>query len=492
MDGTNILFVCLQSLDGTVQVMEGPGIPLIKTDSNYTRYVSTENLISESPSMESNSKHSDGKSNLGFRLYSRKQLIERRTKVVDASFVLGIIGIVANVIETELRYGGISSTTESVILRIVTSVTSVLLVASVVVYNLIGIKLQLITAGLENWRLVINYSIIIKVLTEVLICSIHPLPYGEIRVPVVVVTYGNDGAVFQDKRIPINSLLTVLMFLRLYLLCRYLVVHSDLFKDTTVQSLGTLSKVKINAQFVFKALMTTHPGSCLTAILLFTLLISSWSIRVCEYHTVDMNHGNYLQALWLTAVTFLTLGYGDVVPNSICGRIIAITTGLMGVGIMALCVAVLARKLEQSRAEKYVHTFVQQIKLDKLHRHAAADVVKQAMMVWKLRRTGLSFHCPRVLKHRRKLLDAIRRMKKSHFNKSQMRDSVIGVVEISKNITEITDNTSTIKTEQENIQQRLDTLEKLMTNMHSQLYELREFLRQKDATLRTEPSFKPT
>lgn len=113
-------------------------------------------------------------------------------------------------------------------------------------------------------------------------------------------------------------------------------------------------------------------------------------------------------------------------------------------------------------------------------------------MVWTLRRTGLSFHCPRVLKHRRKLLDAIRRMKKSQFSKSQMRDSVIGVVEISKNITEITDNTSTIKTEQENIQQRLDTLEKLMTNMHSQLYELREYLRQKDATLRTEPSLKPT
>lgn len=481
-----------KALEGTRQVMEGPGIPLIKTDSNYTRYVSTENLISESPSMESNAKQADGKSNLGFRLYSRKQLIERRTRVVDASFVLSIIGILANVIDTELRYGGIYTTTESVILRIITSITSVLLVASVIVYNLIGVKLQLITAGLENWRLVINYSIIIKVLTEVVICSIHPLPYGEIRVPVVVVTEGTDGgAVFQDRRIPINSILTVLMFLRLYILCRYLVVHSDLFRDTTVQSLGTLSKVKINAQFVFKALMTTHPGSCLMAILLCTLLISSWSIRVCEYHTVDRDHGNYLQALWLTAVTFLTLGYGDVVPNSICGRIIAIVTGLMGVGIMALCVAVLARKLEQSRSEKYVHTFVQQIKLDKLHRHAAADVVKRAMMVWKLRRTGLSFHSPRILKHRRKLLDAIRRMKKSQFDKSQMRDSVIGVVEISKNITEITDNTSDIKTEQENIQQRLDTLEKLITNMHSQLYELREYLRQKDAGVRSDLSLKP-
>ena len=58
------------------------------------------------------------------------------------------------------------------------------------------------------------------------------------------------------------------------------------------------------------------------------------------------------QAMWLTAVTFLTFGYGDLVPRSYCARVIASFTGLMGVGSMALSVAVLAKKLEQSRAEK--------------------------------------------------------------------------------------------------------------------------------------------
>ena len=56
--------------------------------------------------------------------------------------------------------------------------------------------------------------------------------------------------------------------------------------------------------------------------------------------------------MWLTAVTFLTVGYGDLVPRSYCARVIASFTGLMGVGSMALSVAVLAKKLEQSRAEK--------------------------------------------------------------------------------------------------------------------------------------------
>lgn len=50
--------------------------------------------------------------------------------------------------------------------------------------------------GLENWWLVINYFIIIKVLMEVFICFIYFLLYGEIWVFVVVVMYGNDGVVF--------------------------------------------------------------------------------------------------------------------------------------------------------------------------------------------------------------------------------------------------------------------------------------------------------
>ena len=33
--------------------------------------------------------------------------------------------------------------------------------------------------------------------------------------------------------------------------------------------------------------------------------------------------------MWLTAITFLSIGYGDIVPNTYCGRGIAVTTGLM-------------------------------------------------------------------------------------------------------------------------------------------------------------------
>jgi hypothetical protein len=69
--------------------------------------------------------------------------------------------------------------------------------------------------------------------------------------------------------------------------------------------------------------------------------------------------------MWLIAVTFLAIGYGDLVPNTYCGRAVCVVSGLMGVSCTATMVAVLARKLELSRAEKHVHNFMMDTQLTK-------------------------------------------------------------------------------------------------------------------------------
>ena len=46
-----------------------------------------------------------------------------------------------------------------------------------------------------------------------------------------------------------------------------------------------------------------------------------------RYH--DEEHANLLNTMWLIAITFLSVGYGDIVPNTYCGRGIAVATGMM-------------------------------------------------------------------------------------------------------------------------------------------------------------------
>ncbi|XP_063439912.1 small conductance calcium-activated potassium channel protein 2-like isoform X2 [Mytilus trossulus] len=469
-----------QKLSRVCTIMENAGIPLVKSDFQYTRYVSTDELV-DVQSVNS-FKIMDEKNNLGFRLRHRKELISHRSKVVDTSFVLSLVGIICNVFHYELVLGDviIYDGAASTVLRIITTITTCFLVISIFMYNLIGIRLQLVTTGLDNWKLVINSNIIVKTLLEIIICSIHPIPYGNFTTPMLVLN--PDTFIYETHQVPINAILSVLMFLRIYILGRFLVVHSGLFRDTTVQSLGTLSKVNINAKFVFKALMSTMPGTILTGILVTTLIVNSWGVRICEYYSFENSvvkspAGSYLSAVWLIAVTFLTLGYGDIVPYSVCGKVFAITTGMMGVGIMALCVAVLAKKLEQTRSEKYVHTFVQQIHMDKIRRNAAADVVKQSMLIWRLRKLGYKHTSTDVIRHRRKLISAIREMNKSSDEKYRLRDNVVGTVEIAKGVTEVCDMVEIIKDNQETVNKRLENLETSSANIQKQLYEIRNLLR---------------
>ena len=43
----------------------------------------------------------------------------------------------------------------------------------------------------------------------------------------------------------------------------------------------------------------------------------------------DVKHKNLLNSMWMISITFLSIGYGDIVPNTYCGRGIAVTTGVM-------------------------------------------------------------------------------------------------------------------------------------------------------------------
>lgn len=56
-------------------------------------------------------------------------------------------------------------------------------------------------------------------------------------------------------------------------------------------------------------------------------MINTLCLGLCRYH--DEDHANLLNSMWFIAITFLSVGFGDIVPNTYCGRGIAVTTGIM-------------------------------------------------------------------------------------------------------------------------------------------------------------------
>ena len=118
-----------------------------------------------------------------------------------------------------------------------------------------------------------------QICVELLVCAIHPIP-GNFEF--TWTTVHSDGETITSKRVPVDLLLALPMFLRLYLICRVMLLHSKLFTDASSRSIGALNRINFNTRFVLKTLMTICPGTVLLVFMLSLWIIASWTLRACE------------------------------------------------------------------------------------------------------------------------------------------------------------------------------------------------------------------
>ena len=324
---------------------------------------------------------------------------------------------------------------------------------------MLDVKLFMCDNSVEDWRLAMSWQRNVKIGFELFIYAIHPIP-GDYEFKWTT-TNALDYAE-KVETVPIDVLFSIPMFLRFFLVCRVMMLHSRLFTDASSQSLGALNRIHFNFKFIFKSMMTLYPEYVLLVLMMSCLIVGSWMMRACEmYH--DEIHTNFFNSMWLISITFLSVGYGDIVPNSYCGRGIAVLTGIFGAGVTALVVAVLARKLELSRAEKYVHNFVIDVELDKRYKHAAANILKAGWLVYKNKKMG---KLGKVLRYQRKLLRAIHSIRDVKQGQHRLQENTISVVEMFKtqstidtSVRNIDSNTADMTTRIERLEQRLESID---------------------------------
>jgi len=78
-----------------------------------------------------------------------------------------------------------------------------------------------------------------------------------------------------------------------------------------------------------------------TFVLLMVLILGSYLFFVVE-RGVNPGVPNYESAMWFSIVSMATVGYGDIVPYTPIGRIIAVILILTGMGYLSLVTATLA------------------------------------------------------------------------------------------------------------------------------------------------------
>ncbi|NWT85662.1 KCNN3 protein, partial [Lanius ludovicianus] len=369
--------------------------------------------------------------NIGYRLGHRRALFEKRKRLSDYALIFGMFGIVVMVIETELSWGLYSKDSMfSLALKCLISLSTVILLGLIIAYHTREVQLFVIDNGADDWRIAMTYERILYISLEMLVCAIHPIP-GEYKffwTARLAFSYTPSRA-----EADVDIILSIPMFLRLYLIARVMLLHSKLFTDASSRSIGALNKINFNTRFVMKTLMTICPGTVLLVFSISLWIIAAWTVRVCErYHDQQDVTSNFLGAMWLISITFLSIGYGDMVPHTYCGKGVCLLTGIMGAGCTALVVAVVARKLELTKAEKHVHNFMMDTQLTKRIKNAAANVLRETWLIYKHTKLLKKIDHAKVRKHQRKFLQAIHQLRSVKMEQRKLSDQANTLVDLSK------------------------------------------------------------
>ncbi|XP_078217919.1 small conductance calcium-activated potassium channel protein 1 isoform X4 [Callithrix jacchus] len=384
---------------------------------------------------EAGGRRGSGKpSNVGHRLGHRRALFEKRKRLSDYALIFGMFGVVVMVTETELSWGVYTKESlYSFALKCLISLSTAILLGLVVLYHAREIQLFMVDNGADDWRIAMTCERVFLISLELAVCAIHPVPghYRFTWTARLAFTYAPSVA-----EADVDVLLSIPMFLRLYLLGRVMLLHSKIFTDASSRSIGALNKITFNTRFVMKTLMTICPGTVLLVFSISSWIIAAWTVRVCErYHDKQEVTSNFLGAMWLISITFLSIGYGDMVPHTYCGKGVCLLTGIMV-------------------------------------KNAAANVLRETWLIYKHTRLVKKPDQSRVRKHQRKFLQAIHQLRSVKIEQGKLNDQANTLTDLAKTQSVMYDLVSELHAQHEELEARLATLESRLDALGASLQAL--------------------
>lgn len=102
------------------------------------------------------------------------------------------------------------------------------------------LQLFVIDNGADDWRIAMTMERVLLIALELLVSAVHPVP-GDFKFQWrarLAFSYAPSQA-----EADLDMVLSVPMFLRLYLIARVMLLHSKLFTDASSRSIGALNKV---------------------------------------------------------------------------------------------------------------------------------------------------------------------------------------------------------------------------------------------------------
>jgi hypothetical protein len=175
-------------------------------------------------------------------------------------------------------------------------------------------------------------------LVEAAICLVLPYP------------------LIQYQTVREEQMLGLFVFSRLYLFFRFFYLRSY-FTSSTGRFVSGFTKIPFPPNFVYRVYLAEEPYVVLIGGFLIVLLIVAYCVFVAE-RSINENITSYNEAMWLTVVTIMTIGYGDITCITPEGRAVILVGAFAGIISTALIITLFHRELQLSSQEQRLVTFL--------------------------------------------------------------------------------------------------------------------------------------
>lgn len=109
------------------------------------------------------------------------------------------------------------------------------------------------------------------------------------------------------------------------------------------------SNVKVTESFLIRVWLNSNPMATLTCLVFIVAVVFSYALYVFEREkdyesllaeelSMENVYGDYI---WLTVITLMTVGYGDMYPTTPLGRFVAILISIGGLFLTATLIGLI-------------------------------------------------------------------------------------------------------------------------------------------------------
>lgn len=189
-----------------------------------------------------------------------------------------------------------------------------------------------------------------------------------------------------NQELTVNSLLFSLLLFRFWFVFKLLVDFSE-YSSARTKRVCRMNNFNVNFSFCIKSLMESQPYHVYGILLSLCIVVCTFMLNIYESGLDDIsgfNFSSYWNCVWCTIITMTTVGFGDMYPSSMIGRIIGLICSFIGVFLMSMLVVTITTVLNLDQHEKNFYMITEKVDLENEKINISRNLISDYLVLNKM------------------------------------------------------------------------------------------------------------